>query len=90
MPSTGADETFLKLGIQYYTAARWAALAKLMPVCGNLYHHAIEMFLKARLSQNYTLEQLSHHHFSHKLDKLWDTFKSSGVAFSHSRNTCVT
>ena len=46
--SVGRDieEEFMKLGVQYYAAARSSAWAGLW-VCGNLYHHSIEMFLKA-------------------------------------------
>ena len=43
---------FLNLGIQYYIAARCAAHARLMPACGNLFHHSIEMLLKAYLLRN--------------------------------------
>src|SRR5262249_33075842 len=60
--------------MQYYTVARYAALACLMPVCGNIYHHAIEMFLKGGLSQKYTLEQMKNLFF-HKLPPLWSAFK---------------
>ena len=38
---------FVAAGVQYYIAARGAALAGLMPVSGNLFHHAFEMLLKA-------------------------------------------
>jgi hypothetical protein len=53
-----ADEHFLSLGIQYYAAARLAVLAELSPVFGNLYHHAIEAFLKAQLSQKFHSKSL--------------------------------
>jgi len=61
------DAEFMRLGVQYYVAARSAALvgATLMPVCGNLYHHALEMFLKAGLSRKYSLAELKR--FGHKL-----------------------
>jgi hypothetical protein len=39
---------FAELGVQYYVAARSAAWG--LPVCRNLYHHALEMLLKAGLS----------------------------------------
>ena len=40
-----ADHELMGLGVQYYVAARAAAWAGLLPVCGNLYHHSIEMSL---------------------------------------------
>lgn len=54
-----ADTRFLDLGFQYYTAGRLAFLTQLTPITGNLFHHAIEMQIKARLSQTHTLEELS-------------------------------
>jgi hypothetical protein len=70
-----ADMRFLGLGVQYYVAARSAALAGLLPVCGNLFHHAIEALLKARLSQKHPLPQLKQK-FGHELPRLWDAFKA--------------
>ena len=40
---------FCGLGTQYYIAGRQAAMARLIPVYGNLLHHAVEMFLKGAL-----------------------------------------
>lgn len=42
---------------------------------GNLYHHAIEMLLKARLSQSMALASLGTT-FRHRLKPLWNTFKA--------------
>lgn len=70
---TALDRNFLNLAVQYYVAARSAVLAGLIPVSGTLYHHSIEMFLKARLSQNYSRKELEG--FKHKLSKLWQFFK---------------
>jgi hypothetical protein len=70
-----AEDLFFDLGMQYYMAARSAAvLTKLMPVCGNLYHHAVEMFLKAGLCRKYSLDEV--YKFQHNLPKLWDAFKA--------------
>lgn len=71
-----ADEEFMGLGVQYYIAARYAALARLLPVCGNLYHHALEMFLKAGLSRKHSLESLRSKKFRHKLIDIWNAFKA--------------
>jgi len=73
--AAAAEEQFFDLGMQYYIAARSSAvLTKLMPVCGNLYHHAVEMFLKAGLSRKYSLDEV--YKFQHDLPKLWDAFKA--------------
>lgn len=77
MSADYANMHFLRLGVQNYIAARSAALAGLSTVCGNLYHHAIEMLLKARLSQEHTLEELRSPAFGHKLLSLWKAFKCS-------------
>jgi hypothetical protein len=76
MPVSKEDEHFLGLAMQYYVAARSAALAQLMPVCGNLFHHAVEMLLKARLSHSRSLHELSRPPLGHKLAALWDAFKA--------------
>lgn len=65
------EYNFLKFGVQYYVAARSAVLAGLLPVSGNLYHHAIEMFLKAGLSSNHSTVK-----FGHNLKILWKEFKT--------------
>ena len=33
---------FMETGSQYYTTARFAMHAQCMPVCGNLFHHAVD------------------------------------------------
>jgi len=71
-----ADTRFLDLGFQYYTAGRLAFLTQLTPITGSLFHHAIEMQIKARLSQTHTLEELSRKPFGHRLFSLWDAFKA--------------
>jgi hypothetical protein len=69
-----AAAKFMRLGFQYYTAARSAVLAGLIPVCGNLCHHAVEMLLKGCLSQTHSLEELRE--FGHNLCRLWNAFKA--------------
>jgi hypothetical protein len=69
-----ADNLFLQNACQYYATARFAVHAECMPVCGNLFHHAVEMFLKAGLAQRRELSELRN--MSHKLkEKLWPAFK---------------
>jgi hypothetical protein len=69
------EDAFLLVGMQYYIAARSAALANLIQVCGNLYHHALEMFLKAVISRKYTIGDLKSI-FRHNLPKIWNAFKA--------------
>jgi hypothetical protein len=87
------DEEFMNLGIQYYAAARSAVLAGLLPVFGYLYHHAIEAFLKARLSQKFALKQLKDEKQGggHKLPLLWNSFKAEfpGTGLDQFDNTIV-
>jgi hypothetical protein len=66
--------------VKYYIAARGAALAGLMPVSGNLFHHAIEMLAKAGIikhnatgSFGQTQEKLFS--LGHKLKAVWTEFK---------------
>jgi hypothetical protein len=73
-----AEDWFFDLAMQYYIAARVSAvLVGLMPVCGNLYHHAVELFLKAGLSRKYSMRDLANRHkFGHCLPKIWAAFKA--------------
>jgi hypothetical protein len=90
--SDAAEMKFMSLGVQYYTAARSAVLAGLVPVCGNLYHHAVEMLLKACLSQTRSLEELSKRPFGHSLCPLWNAFKAEFPAanLNHFDDTIAT
>lgn len=67
-------EHFFTLGIQYYVAGRSAALMRLVPVSGDLLHHAVEMLLKGDLSAETTPEELRTN-AGHKLPILWAMFK---------------
>jgi hypothetical protein len=67
-------ESFFKLGTEYYISGRYALFAGLSFVAGNLFHHAIEMFLKGFLSSHYNLKVLRR--FGHDLIKPWEDFKS--------------
>jgi hypothetical protein len=64
---------FFQLAFQYYVAARFAASAHLLPVTGNLFHHAIEMFLKGELTKH--LDEPERRRIGHRLTKLWAAFK---------------
>jgi HEPN domain-containing protein len=45
-------ELFMSRACQYYVTARFAMHAQCLPVCANLFHHAVEMFLKGGLARN--------------------------------------
>jgi hypothetical protein len=70
------EREFLKLGVQYYVAARSAVLAGLLPVCGTLYHHSLELLLKAGLSRQHSLKVLRDRPFGHELPNLWTPYKT--------------
>lgn len=71
---TDAIDLFFANGCQYYIAGRYAAFAGLVPVVGNVLHHAIEHFLKGSLSKTKSLKQLRD--LNHNLPKIWDAFKT--------------
>jgi len=69
-----ADDLFMQNACQYYATARFAMRAGCAPVCGNLFHHAVEMFLKVALAQRRELSDLER--MRHELkEKLWPAFK---------------
>lgn len=72
-PTPGVGNDFLWLATQYYAAARWAILAGVGPVAGNLFHHALEFYLKADLSKTRSTRYLAMQ--GHNLKSLWKAFK---------------
>jgi hypothetical protein len=48
---TSPDHLFVGNACQYYVAARFLVHAQCIPVCGNLFHHAVEMLLKGGLAK---------------------------------------
>ena len=60
---------FITLGLQYYVAGRSAAVYQLMPVTGNLLHHAVEMVMKSLLVSDVGLAGVTK--FKHKLVPIW-------------------
>jgi hypothetical protein len=67
-------EFFVSKGCEYYSVARFAVYAQLIDVCGNLFHHAVEMFLKAGLAKcGKTDAELRK--MGHSLRKLWRAYK---------------
>lgn len=70
------QRTFFDLATKYYVTARLAARAGLLPVHGNLFHHAVEMYLKGALVGTLPVEQMKKPPYSHDLTALWDRFKT--------------
>ena|SRR5437879_6574187 len=66
---------FYNYGTQYYIAARLAARARLNPVHGNQFHHAVELYLKAALLGTLSLAQMANKPYGHDLPALWEEFK---------------
>jgi hypothetical protein len=64
-----------KVGMQYTIAGRAAARGQLVPVAGNLLHHAVEMLLKGELSKTLPLDEIKKQ-YGHLLVKTWDAFKA--------------
>jgi hypothetical protein len=58
---------FFSAACGYYVAARFAAFAHLNPVAGNLFHHAIEMYLKGGLSKTKSIRKLEK--FKHSIQR---------------------
>lgn len=63
---------FAQLAMQYYIAGRAAAIQQLIPVLGNLLHHAVELSVKAGLAGNLSIGQLKS--IGHNLPRLWAEF----------------
>src|SRR5262245_53990136 len=66
---------FGALAVQYFVAGRAAAIHQLLPVVGNLLHHAAEMALKAALASTLSLAQMKK--LGHHLPKIWAEFKTA-------------
>ena len=71
---------FCGYATQYYIAARLAARAWLVPVHGNQFHHAVELYLKAALLGTLSLAQMKTKPYSHDIRALWEEFKKKGQA----------
>ena len=71
-----SDEELIKAGTQYYLAGRFGAFAGMNPVTGNLFHHAVELYLKGALARRGWDLNTLRSKFGHHLPKLWAQFKS--------------
>ena len=67
-------EMFFSSATHYYICGRFAAFSALVPVAGNLFHHAVEMYLKGGLSKSKSLTDLKK--LSHELPNVWAEFRA--------------
>ena len=65
---------YFRVGVEYYISGRQAVLA-LHNVAGNLFHHAMEMMLKAPLRDSLTPNELRTK-YMHRLTKVWADVKT--------------
>jgi hypothetical protein len=66
-------EFYTTSALEYHITARYAAFSGLSSVCGILFHHALEMYLKGYHSSKLEAGQLRK--LGHDLDKSWEAFK---------------
>jgi hypothetical protein len=64
---------YFQTGLQYYISARYSAIAGFIPISGNLFHLAFEMFIKGYLTQD--LSELERIKLRHRLKTLWKLYK---------------
>jgi hypothetical protein len=74
VPIEFTEIAFFERATKYYIAGRYAALAGLFPVCANLLHHAIEMYLKGALSRSQSIDELRD--MKHNLKRIWRAFRA--------------
>jgi hypothetical protein len=65
---------YFEAAVQYHAAARYAAISGFLPVSGNLFHHAVEMYMKGYFCKKLDESQLRK--LGHKLPKIWRRFKA--------------
>ncbi len=75
---------YFKLGTQYYLAARSATFAGCFPVAGNLFHHAVELYLKGDLATDLSRARLKA--YGHNLRRLWTAYKTKHRTVDLSRH----
>jgi hypothetical protein len=77
LPSPLIDGHYFRFATEYYVAARTAWLPALGTVTGNLFHHAIEMYLKGDLSREESPAHLRR--YGHNLKRLWKAYIGGGA-----------
>src|SRR6266481_4758116 len=77
-PTLDIHGHYFNLATQYYVTARWATFTISGTVAGNLFHHAVELYLKGDLSRSMPRNQLII--FGHDLSRLWKAYKRKYAA----------
>lgn len=77
-PTPNIDGHYFDLATQYYVTARWATFAGSGTVAGNLFHHAVELYLKGDLSRSVSRRHLTK--YGHNLRRLWKVYKQKHSA----------
>lgn len=74
-PNTAERDSnhYFNLGSQYYLAARAATFDGCFPVAGNLFHHAVELYLKGDLVTGLSRDRLRV--YRHNVKRLWTVYK---------------
>ena len=65
---------YFNIATHYYVAGRYAVFAGMIPTAGNLFHHAIEMYLKGCLCR--FLGEGERRLLGHALRRLWRRFRT--------------
>jgi hypothetical protein len=71
------QELLFQFATSYYAAGRWSAAARLSTISGNLFHHAIEYYLKGALAPSTSAEQMKK--AGHNLKRVWRSVKAVGI-----------
>jgi hypothetical protein len=66
---------YFRYATDYYVAARFAFFARSIPTAGNLFHHAVELYLKGSLTHE--LNEKGRKNLGHRLERIWRRFKQS-------------
>src|SRR5882762_792709 len=75
MEKETARDYYVNAAVQYHIAARFAAFAGFAYVCGVLFHHSVEMYLKGQLCLTHDEKQLKK--LSHNLSESWKAYKQA-------------
>jgi len=87
MDAANVVDFFVESGCEYYAAARFTMHAQRSSlICGNLFHRAVEMLLKAGLAKKgKSLSELKNS-YGHSLEKLWQIYKADYSAANLQRH----
>ena len=73
MSAERLKDAFFRTGAQYYVVGRFSAFASFLPITGNLFHHAVELFIKGYFAPTTTPNERKA--WGHNLKSIWSRFK---------------